>query len=111
MKPNRDAAALAASLTSAAAAPLPLPSPPATASVVSISKKPEAVEVREAPQPRLAKKAKPQSDTVQTTLRPERQLMERYVNEAAERTKKEGRVVSAQQIMLEVLATGPKVQK
>jgi len=44
-------------------------------------------------------------------LRPERELLTRYTLAAAERTKKEGRVVSAQEIMLEVLQRGrPQAQ-
>jgi hypothetical protein len=57
--------------------------------------------------------ARPQvtTDTVGITLRPSRELLVRYRNAAAERTKKEGRVVSAQEIMLEVLEHGrPQVQ-
>jgi hypothetical protein len=50
-------------------------------------------------------------DNVGITLRPSREVLTRYTNAAAERTKKEGRVVSAQEIMLEVLEHGrPQVQ-
>lgn len=56
-------------------------------------------------------KTKSVADTVGITLRPERDLLTRYTMAAAERTKKEGRVVSAQEIMLEVLQRGrPQVQ-
>ncbi len=110
MKPNRDAAALAASLTTAAAAPLPLPERPA-ASVVAMPQRQEAPRKAEASQPKKAGKAKSAAGTVGITLRPERELLTRYTNAAADRTKKEGRVVSAQEIMLEVLERGrPQVQ-
>ena len=101
MKPHRDAAALAAALTSAAATPVPLPeraSPiPANSSVP-----PEA---SPSSSPRT-KKAKAAPDTVGITLRPDRALLARYTNEAADRTRAEGKVISAQQIMLEVLERG-----
>ncbi len=109
MKPTRDAAALAASLTSAAHAPL-VPER-AAATVVPLSPRPEAPAEEEAPRVKKAGKAKPAADTVGITLRPERELLNRYTMAAAERTKKEGRVVSAQEIMLEVLQRGrPQVQ-
>jgi hypothetical protein len=44
------------------------------------------------------------------TLRPDRALLLRYTNEAANRTRAEGKVISAQQVMLEVLERGLKVQ-
>jgi len=100
MKPHRDAAALAASLTSAAAKPLPLPERQATPAVSNAKE-------TEAPK---GKKVKLMADTVGITLRPPRATLNRYTMAAAERTKKEGRVVSAQEVMLEVLETGPKVQ-
>jgi hypothetical protein len=110
MKPTRDAAALAASLTSAANAPLPLPQR-ATADVVAMPPRTEAPSQAEAPLVKKAGKVKPVADTVGITLRPERELLNRYTMAAAERTKKEGRVVSAQEIMIEVLQRGrPQVQ-
>jgi hypothetical protein len=109
MKPTRDATALAASLTTAANAALPLPE--RVAAVVAMPSRPEASEEAEAPRAKKAGKAKPVADTVGITLRPERELLNRYTMAAAERTKKEGRVVSAQEIMLEVLQRGrPQVQ-
>ncbi len=115
MKPSRDASALAASLTSAAAAPLPLPARPA-APVVAMPQREESepkvekVERVEKPTKKPAK-AKAGTDTVGITLRPSRELLTRYTMAAADRTKKEGRVVSAQEIMLEVLEGGrPPVQ-
>jgi len=110
MKPTRDAAALAASLTSAANATLPLPQK-ATAEVVAMPPRIEAPPQAEAPPAKKSAKVKPVADTVGITLRPERELLSRYTMAAAERTKKEGRVVSAQEIMLEVLQRGrPQVQ-
>jgi hypothetical protein len=41
------------------------------------------------------------------TLRPTRALLTRYTLAAAERTRAAGRVVSAQEIMLEQLERGP----
>jgi hypothetical protein len=101
MKPNRDADALAAALTNAAAAPPPLPqrAPPVAANT---SVAPEAPP----PAPPRGKKAKAAPDTVGITLRPDRALLTRYTNEAADRTRAEGKVISAQQIMLEVLERG-----
>jgi len=64
----------------------------------------------EAPAPVRARtqKAKPKEpDTVPITLRPSSALLSKYVLKAAERTREEGRVVSAQQIMIEVLEKGP----
>jgi hypothetical protein len=106
MKPHRDAATLAAALTNAAAAPLPLPEralPVAANSSV-------APVAASAPPPPKSAKAKTLPDTVGITLRPDRALLLRYTNEAADRTRKEGRVISAQQIMLEVLERGLKVK-
>lgn len=109
MKPTRDAAALAASLTNAANASLPLPD--RAGAVVAMPTRPEAPAEAEAPRARKPGKAKSAADTVGITLRPERELLNRYTMAAAERTKKEGRVVSAQEIMLEVLQRGrPQVQ-
>jgi len=53
------------------------------------------------------KKVQPKEpDSVPITLRPSGELLKKYVLKAAERTTEEGRVVSAQQIMLEVLERG-----
>jgi hypothetical protein len=45
----------------------------------------------------------PPVPTVGITLRPGAKLLNRYTLAAADRTREQGRVVSAQQIMLEVL--------
>jgi hypothetical protein len=115
MKQNRDAAALAASLQTAAITPLPLPvhnqeREPATAIDSPTSEAEHAPRVYASLRKKAAK-ARVTHDTVGITLRPDRELHNRYVLAAAERTRKEGKVISAQQIMLEVLATGPKVKE
>jgi len=96
MKPNRDAAA-----------PLPLPekTPVAANSSVAPAEKPAA-----SAQPKKSAKAKIAPDTVGITLRPDRALLNRYTNAAADRTRKEGKVISAQQIMIEVLERGLQVK-
>jgi hypothetical protein len=101
MKPNRDANALAAALTSAAATPVPLPERVTPAPANSPAAR--VVSPKE-------RKAKAAPDTVGITLRPDRALLTRYTIEAANRTRAEGRVISAQQIMLEVLERGLQVQ-
>lgn len=83
MKKSKDVNDLAASLTAAATAPL-VPIQAAT--------------------PRLKKPAV--TVTQQMTLRAPRELVARYVDLAAERSKQLGRTVSAQAVMLEVLGKG-----
>lgn len=64
--------------------------------------------VTPAPAPRPAiPKGRPATDTIGISLRPARTLLQRYTIAAAERTRKTGRVVSAQEIMLEQLEHGP----
>jgi hypothetical protein len=103
MKPSRDAAALAASLSAAASTPLRLPEravpEPANTSVAPAPD--HAPDPAPAAKPTRKRKAPP--DTVGITLRPTSTLLNRYTLAAADRTRKEGRVISAQQIMLEVL--------
>lgn len=107
MKPHRDAAALAAALTTAAATPVALPprvSPvPANSDVGPVAAPAE-------PPPPKSRKLKAPPDTVGITLRPDRALLLRYTNEAANRTRAEGKVISAQQVMLEVLERGLRVK-
>lgn len=89
MKPHRDANELAARLTNAASQPVPLP------------------EIhREATEKKTASRKGGNKRTVGISLRPSQALLNRYTLEAAKRTQKTGRVVSAQQIMLEVLEKG-----
>ncbi len=112
MKPNHGAAALAAALTNAAVAPLQMPE--RKLSGAAQAEEPEAVSSDALPSPqrsRRAPKMKELADTMQMTLRPRKELVESYVCAAAERSKREGRMISAQQIMLEVLESGPKVKK
>lgn len=104
MKPNRDAVALAASLTSAANTPLPLPKAQFGAEM-AVSGAPEPLRVEDA-LVKAAVKTRRGADKAQITLRPDRSLLDDYTFEAAERTKIERRVVSAQEIMLEVLERG-----
>ena len=67
------------------------------------------VAVAPAPKPARQPKAAPAA-TVGITLRPGARLLNRYTLAAADRTREEGRVISAQQIMLEVLERhAPKV--
>ena len=103
MKKNRDSSELAARITAAASQPAgmnpkpPLvsasPQPPAPKSVV------EFVLAQSTPK----KSRLNDQDTVAITLRPKSALWNKYVIKASERTREEGRVVSAQQIMLEAL--------
>jgi hypothetical protein len=103
MKPNRDALALAASLTSAANTPLPLPKE-RVAEETAVFAASEAK--RDTQAAKTAAKARRGVEKAQITLRPDRGLLDDYTFEAAERTKITRRVVSAQEIMLEVLERG-----
>jgi hypothetical protein len=106
MKPHRDASALAASLTAAASIPPRLPErPPPEPANMSTPPVAVAPAAKSARKPRAAPAA-----TVGITLRPDSKLLNRYTLAAADRTREEGRVISAQQIMLEVLERhAPKV--
>lgn len=102
MKPDRNATDLAARLTQAAQTPPPLPPP--TRLVQSAEEAPHA------PPAKIAKAKQKGKLAVQTrgiTLRPSVDLLTRYTLAAAERTRKLGRVVSAQEVMLERLDGGP----
>jgi hypothetical protein len=101
MKPHRDASELAARLSKAASKPPALP-------VVPDTEVPVAETITPAPTIRpAAPKGRPATDTIGISLRPARTLLQRYTIAAAERTRKTGRVVSAQEIMLEQLEQGP----
>lgn len=121
MKRNRDSDALAARLTAAGNQPPvvlaftpPLPEQGEPEKVESVASEPTdtvTTPVEEA-RPRKARKTKPildavKEDTVPISLRPSRALLTRYVAAASERSVASGRVISAQQIMLEVLERGP----
>ncbi|PUA41518.1 hypothetical protein C5U62_31635 [Pseudomonas protegens] len=88
MKPVKGLTDLAASLSAAAAAPL----------VPPLSVTP----------PKATKKKAAQGGTMQMTLRPALTLYALYNDKAAERSKAEGRMVSVQEVMLEVLEQGAK---
>jgi hypothetical protein len=100
LKKHRDADALAARITAAANQPAAiLASPPKVDLEAETNAEPErATSKRKA---RL-----PDGDTVGISLRPHRTLLSRYVLKAADRTRQAGRVISAQEIMLEVLEHG-----
>jgi hypothetical protein len=106
VKPHRDANELAARLGAAANRPVPLPEAPQP-TIALVSTIPQE---KPSPNPTTtpkAKRAKASTDTVATTLRPSSALLNRYTLAAAERTREVGRVVSAQEIMIEVLERGP----
>ena len=102
MKPNRDASELAARLATAASKPPALPAAPAEKTAL-VDAPAQMAPVR----PPAAPKGRPASDTIGISLRPARTLLQRYTIAAAERTRQIGRVVSAQEIMLEQLEQGP----
>ena len=85
MKTAKGITDLAATLTAAASASLVAPASPVEKTV---------------------KKIVGEGGTMQMTLRPARSLYALYVGKAAERSKQEGRNVSVQEIMLEVLEKG-----
>jgi hypothetical protein len=103
MKKNRDSSDLAARITKAASQPAGASSAPAPTLVSSTTaaKAPVAAPVSARAKPQKTKPKEP--DTVPITLRPSSALLGKFVLKASERTREEGRVVSAQQIMLEAL--------
>ena len=115
MKKNRDSSELAARIAAAANQPAgrsstpapvlaPVPAPVLVSSTPAAKAPAAAPVVAPAPARSKAKKTKPsEPDTVPITLRPSSALLSKYVLKAAERTREEGRVVSAQQIMIEAL--------
>ncbi|WP_438396997.1 hypothetical protein [Caballeronia sp. DA-9] len=105
MKTAKDVEDLAARLSSAASAPLvttPRESPDQQAGV---EKNLSTGKAGKGAGKNLASK-KPSTETMALTLRPTRALLGRYVSAAADRSRLEGRMVSAQEIMLEVLEKG-----
>ncbi|MDE2437606.1 MAG: hypothetical protein KGM49_15235 [Sphingomonadales bacterium] len=108
MKPHRNASELAARLGAAANKPLPLPEstpltlvpPPAPAGAAAPA--PTAPEPARAA-PKKPKRVEETKETVAITLRPTRTMLTRYTMAAAERTRETGRVISAQEMMLEQL--------
>jgi len=115
MKQPKGVVDLAARLGAAAASPLvPVAAAPAAAPAMTAEapsgagQSAAAAEAPAAPARKAAKataKKKP-ADTTQLTLRPSRALLARYVAAAADRSRDTGRMVSAQEIMLEVLEKG-----
>lgn len=101
MKQPRNVDDLAARLTTAATAPLQMLAPASSQDVMPPAVAPAAPAVK-------ARKVspKPKAETLGINLRPSRALYGRYVTMAADRSKETGRMVSAQQIMLEVLERG-----
>lgn len=111
MKPHRNASELAARLGAAANKPLPLPEPtpltwvatpaptPVAAAAPSLQATPETARAT----PKKAKRVEEVKETVAITLRPSRTMLIRYTMAAAERTRETGRVISAQEMMLEQL--------
>jgi hypothetical protein len=121
MKRDRDSDALAARLTAAGNQPPvvlaftpPLPEQTETEKAEKVASEPTetvTTPVEEA-KPKKARKTKVtldavKEDTVPISLRPSRALLDRYVAAASGRSLEIGRVISAQQIMLEVLERGP----
>ena len=105
MKKSAHSSDLAAKLAAAARQPAGTSSVPAPVIVSPAPAAKEKVsEPAQAPARARQQKAKPKEpDTVPITLRPTSELLNKYVLKAAERTREEGRVVSAQQIMIEAL--------
>jgi len=103
MKRNRDADELAARIAAAANQPAAIvASPPKAEPQPVVTAEPN--KATSSVQKRRAKKTKlTDGDTVGISLRPHRSLLSRYVLKAADRTRESGRVISAQEIMLEVL--------
>ena len=106
MKKHRDADELAARITAAANQPALVVVAPTSVSTEPPAEEPER---RNIVRPRTKRRAvsEVQDDTVPISLRPGRGLLNRYTLAAAERTRETGRVISAQQIMIEVLERGP----
>jgi hypothetical protein len=105
MKKNRDSSELAARIAAAASQPVGTKSAPAAAAPapVLVSSTSAAKVPVSAPARSKSKKTKPEQDTVPITLRPTAALWSKFVLKASERTREEGRVISAQHIMLEAL--------
>jgi hypothetical protein len=107
MKPNRDASELAARLGSAMAKPPPLPSNTPERSEAPHSAPPILRAIKPDTGSVPTRRGRPSIDTKGITLRPTKELLKRYTLAAADRTRTEGRVISAQEIMLEQLERGP----
>lgn len=107
MKQPKKVEDLAASLRAASAAPLVSPSVAvAPASVPAATEPPAVGERTVAPAKATGKGKKEPADTMQLTLRPTRTLYARYVAAAADRSRQAGRMVTPQEVMLEILEKG-----
>ena len=95
MKAPKSVDDLASRLSTAATAPLQVLKPADSGD--------SREEPKKAAAPSRARVVKPKPETLGINLRPTRALYERYVALAADRSRTAGRMVSAQQIMLEVL--------
>jgi hypothetical protein len=106
MKMHRDADALAARIAAAANQPVAIVTkPPTVAPEPAKTVEPKQAAVLR-PTRKSTKARLPDGDTVGISLRPHRTLLSRHVLKAADRTREAGRVISAQEIMLEVLERG-----
>jgi hypothetical protein len=103
MKKNPGSSDLAARITAAASQPAGTVTVPAPVLVSATQAFKPEVSQPAAPKRTKQKKAKPETDSVPITLRPSSALLNKFVLKSAERTLQEGRVVSAQQIMIEAL--------
>jgi hypothetical protein len=111
MKKNPDSSDLAARLAAAASQPAgrssaPKPavaSGPAPVPVLVSTTPAEKAPVAAAARPKAKKAKPPEPDTVPITIRPSRAVFNKFLIKATERTLEEGRVVSAQEIMMEAL--------
>jgi len=103
MKKNREASDLAARLSAAARQPAGTSAVPTSPQHAAEPPAKPAI-TRAAAEPAKLKKVKvKEPQTVPITLRPDSNLWNKFVLKASERTREEGRVISAQQIMLEAL--------
>ena len=103
MKKNRDSSELAARIAAAASQPAGRSALPAPTLISQEPAVAPPVRVPEATPLKTNKPKRKEPDTVPITLRPTSALLSKFVLKASERTREEGRVVSAQQIMLEAL--------
>lgn len=103
MKKNQNSSDLAARIAAAARQPAGTGAVPAAVLVSATPVAKPPVSEPAASKRTRQKEAKPETDTVPITLRPSSALLSKFVLKAAERTREEGRVVSAQHIMLEAL--------
>jgi hypothetical protein len=106
MKKSRDASDLAARIAAAASKPAGASFIPSAIAAPGPDVTSPASKAAPPTRPAKAKAAKPKEkepETVPITLRPSSTLLNKFVLRASERTREEGRVISAQQIMLETL--------